>query len=332
MAVKMILQDGPLAGEQQLVENLNTTPGYEMQFNIPNYQTFDAAGESVVGQGLVAVYSYLGPGPAPGGSDTWTSSSIYEFTGEYFVQPPGPVTPPGPLPLPPAVFLNALSGMTVNADDPAAGVQLVGLAGMTVDATTTSIGYATVALLAETVMSITRQSWSNVVSMSAQTTLQVTGSGPVNVLTAEDTSFEGGTTGDWTAALNCTIANSTAQAQDGTHSLAMTATAAGNMMVALPHAVSGISVIPGTTYTFRCGFFPAAQVRSVVAYIQWYNAAGTNINQSQASATEVAGQWVSVNATGVAPAGAVTVDLQAMVSSAAINGVHYIDLIEFFSH
>jgi hypothetical protein len=145
-----------------------------MQFNIPNYQTFDAAGESVVGQGLVAVYAYQGPGPDPGGSDTWTSSVIYGFTGEFFVQPPGPVIPPGPLPLPPAVFLNAQSGMTVNANDPAAGVQLVGLAGMEVDATATSVGYASVALTAETVMIITRQPWQNVVSMSASAGMTIT--------------------------------------------------------------------------------------------------------------------------------------------------------------
>lgn len=173
MAVKMILQGGPLDGEQQLVENLNTTPGYEMQFDIPNYQTFDADGESVVGMGLVAVYAYQGPGPDPGGSDTWTSSSIYEFTGEFFVQPPGPVTPPGPQPLPPAVFMNVLSGLTVNANDPSPGVQLVALAGMEVDAIATSVGYASVALTAETVMIITRQSWQNVVTMSASTGMNI---------------------------------------------------------------------------------------------------------------------------------------------------------------
>jgi hypothetical protein len=175
MSVKMILQGGPLDREEQLVLDLNTAPGYQMQFNIPNYQTFHTDGESVLSQGLVAVYGYVGPGPAPGGSDTWTSSEIYEFTGEYFVPAPGPLPTPGPLPLPPTVFMNALSGMTVNANDPLPGVQLVGEGDMSVDALVISFDYATVALLAETSMSITRQTWANTVSMSAQTSLQVTG-------------------------------------------------------------------------------------------------------------------------------------------------------------
>jgi hypothetical protein len=174
MSEKMILQGGPLDGEQQLVDNLNETPGYEMQFNVPNYQTFGPDGKSVVGMGLVAVYAYLQPGPAPGGSDTWTSSSIYEFTGEFFVPPPGPVTPPTPVPLPPAVFMNVLSAMTVNGNDPSPGVQLVGEGDMEVNALTTSFDYATVALTAETVMQVTRQPWQNVVSMSGSTSMSIT--------------------------------------------------------------------------------------------------------------------------------------------------------------
>jgi hypothetical protein len=179
MAVKMILQDGPLDGEQQLVEDLNTTAGYEMQFNIPNYQTFDAAGESVVGMGLIAVYVYMGPGPdpVPANGDTWTSSSIYEFTGEYFIPAPPPLVPPSPEPLPPAVFLNSLSTMTINANDPAPGVQLSALAAMEVDASTTTIGYASILLVGETTMIIMRQSWGNTVTMAAQASLQVTPDG-----------------------------------------------------------------------------------------------------------------------------------------------------------
>lgn len=174
MAVKMILQDGPLDGEEQLVENLNTTPGFQMQFDIPNYQTFDEAGNSVVGMGLVAVYAYLGPGGAPQAGDTWTSSSIYEFTGEYFVPPPGPIPPQPPLPIPPAVFMNALSGMTVNANDPSAGVQMTGESDLAVEAGTTSVGVGTVVMTSETVMIVMGQPWQNVVTMSATSSLTVT--------------------------------------------------------------------------------------------------------------------------------------------------------------
>lgn len=178
MAVKMILQGGPLDGEEQLVLDLNTTPGYQMQFDIPNYQTFDESGDNVTGLGLVAVYAYLEPGPGPGSSDTWTSSSIYEFVQEYFVPQPPPLYPPGEgpplIPLPPVVFMGALSSMTVNANDPSAGVQLVGEGDMTVVGIGTSVDYATVALSAETSLIVTRQSWQNTIAMGASTTMTVT--------------------------------------------------------------------------------------------------------------------------------------------------------------
>lgn len=179
MSVKLILQDGPLDGEQQLVLDLNTTPGYEMTFNLPNYQTFDDNGTTVLAQGLVAVYSYLGPGPDPDTSagDTWTSSSIYEFTGEYFIPLPPPLYPPGegppPLPVPPVVFMSGDTILAVDADDPLPGVQMVGSAGMVVVGTSTSVGYATVFMVAETVMIVFRQPWQNTVRMSAVTSMNV---------------------------------------------------------------------------------------------------------------------------------------------------------------
>jgi hypothetical protein len=152
-----------------------------------------------------------------------------------------------------------------------------------------------------------------------------------NVLSPEDSSFEGGSLGDWTAGLNCAITNSTAQAEDGTHSLAMQATAAGNMLATISHATIRIPVIPGKQYSFHCGFRPGVTARNVLAYIQWNNAAGTNINQSGTSVAEVAGQWTDVITTAVAPPNAATVDLQAFVTGAALNEVHYIDKISFIA-
>lgn len=178
MSVKLILQGGPFDGEEQLVLDLNTTPGYEMQFNIPNYQTFDASGNVVLTQGMVAVYAYQGPGPGPGSSDTWTSSSIYEFTGEFYVPQPPPLYPPGEgppvLPPAPAVFMSGDTALTVDADDPLPGVQFIGIAGLQVVGITTSVGYATIAMVAETVMVILRQPWQNSVAMSATAQMTVT--------------------------------------------------------------------------------------------------------------------------------------------------------------
>lgn len=174
MAVKMILQGGPLDGEEQLVENLNTTPGFEMQFVLENFQTFGPDGESVAGLGLMAVYAYLGPGDAPGAGDTWTSSSIYEFTGEYYIPQPPPLEPPTPLPMPPAVFMNVGSSLVVNANDPSPGVQMTGETDLEVTADATAVGYASIAMTAETVMSITRQVWQNSVAMTATSNMNIT--------------------------------------------------------------------------------------------------------------------------------------------------------------
>jgi len=175
MTVKLILQGGPFDSREQIVLDLNTTPGFKMQFNIPNYQTFAPDGETVLAQGLSTVYAMLQQGPAPGGSDTWTTSWVYEFTGESFIPPPPPITPPVVPPGPgPAIWMGALSGMTVNADDPSPGVQLVGEGDMVVDATTTSVDYATVGLLAETFMSITLEAQSNVVTLVGESAMTVT--------------------------------------------------------------------------------------------------------------------------------------------------------------
>lgn len=54
-----------------------------------------------------------------------------------------------------------------------------------------------------------------------------------------DSSFESGTTAGWTAATGTTVANSTAQAVDGTHSLLVTATASGTAIAISPTVVGG---------------------------------------------------------------------------------------------
>ena len=50
-----------------------------------------------------------------------------------------------------------------------------------------------------------------------------------NALSGDDAGFEGGTVGGWTAQVNCSISNTTAQAHGGTHSLQLSSTAAGTM-------------------------------------------------------------------------------------------------------
>jgi hypothetical protein len=180
MTVKMILQDGPLDGEEQVVLGLNTTPGYNMQFNVPNFQTFHTDGTTVVAQGLVAVYTFLGPGrppnPDPPDFDTWTESWIYEFTGEMTVPVPPPITPPTEPPqLSPAVFMGANTTLVVNANDASPGVFLVGNAGMVINAVTIPVNYASIALIAETYLIAAGSNYhAQAVTMAAQSGMTVT--------------------------------------------------------------------------------------------------------------------------------------------------------------
>jgi hypothetical protein len=304
----MILQDGPLDGQEQLVLDLNTLPGYEMQFNLPNHQTFGPDGESVVGMGLVAVYSYQGPGPdpVPADGDTWAWSSIYEFTGEYFIPQPPPLYPPGGgppvIPPPPVIFMGAQSGMTVDANDPSPGVQLAGEGAMSVDGLVTSFNYATVALLAETSMSISRQSWQNVVAMSAQTSLKADLQYQfTNMMTMEDSTFEGGTIGNWTGQGNGTNTNSTAQAHSGTHSLLSTATATNPVQAWF---VNYIPVTLGTTY-YGTAWMMASVNTTVTLCMYFYDINHSNVPSTTGPAISVGpGGWTQLTVTAQPPANA----------------------------
>jgi hypothetical protein len=150
-----------------------------------------------------------------------------------------------------------------------------------------------------------------------------------NVLSPEDSSFEGGTIGDYVGT-SCTLTNSTAQAEDGTHSLALTNTIVGDMYARFPHTTVPIPITPGQTYTIRAGFRANTTARSVGAYIQWYNAAGTMISQAATTTvSETLGVWTDSTTTAVAPANAVTVDLLLYVFGAALNEVHYVDKVSF---
>ena len=176
MTAKMILQGGPLDGESQIVLDINTTPGYQMQFSIPHYQTFAGDAQTVLSQGLMASYAYQGPGPGPGTGDTWTKSGIYVYVAGTAAPPlvPPPITPGVPPQQGPAVWMGVNGTLTVNANDPGSGVQLVGEGDMTVDGSQISVGYATIGLTAETIMSITRADWGVSVALSGSASMTVT--------------------------------------------------------------------------------------------------------------------------------------------------------------
>jgi hypothetical protein len=181
MTKQMILQGGPLDGEKQVTLDLNTNPGYNMQFSLSNFQNFHPDGVTVASQGLTAVYTFLGPGPAPNpGSpdfDTWDSSWIYQFTGTMTIPPPGPITPPTIPPQPtPAMFMNVNSGLTVDVssyDPTSPGVQMVDWSHLHVEGTWTSFDYATVAMSGETVFQVAAMQWDVWPAMAATASMTV---------------------------------------------------------------------------------------------------------------------------------------------------------------
>lgn len=182
MSVKMILDGGPLDGEEQLVLNLPqpATTGSVLTINLPNYQFFDADGETVVSYGLQVEYEVMsqGPPPNPAQGDTWDTSWVCEFVEESFLPPPPPLYPPGggpPIqPTIPLVFQEGDTTMTINADDPSPGVQMVDtVTSMEIDADVTPmVGDAYVFMDAVTVLTAEQDTTSYF--MSGETSMQIT--------------------------------------------------------------------------------------------------------------------------------------------------------------
>lgn len=142
-----------------------------------------------------------------------------------------------------------------------------------------------------------------------------------NMLTAVDASFETGV-GTFTAETNCTVSQSASWGADGTHSLAMAATAAGSMT-----ARSGwYPVSPGETYS-ALGTFHAATVAAPCAVdLVW---ADINFNVlttvSGATTNDSTAGGVQVTSSGPAPTSAAYVALQPRVTAAGAGETHDVD-------
>jgi hypothetical protein len=158
----IILHDGPLDGEQQCINELNTSPGSVLFLSVPHYQVFDPAsdGATVIDLGIQASYVLKGPGPAPNPGppnfDTWSTSWILEFVPQSYVYPSVPSTlpPPVTMPLPNVVTMEGDTAMTITADDPSAGVPMEGDTGMEIDADTQPYQWGAVAMTVVTVMTV----------------------------------------------------------------------------------------------------------------------------------------------------------------------------------
>ena len=149
-----------------------------------------------------------------------------------------------------------------------------------------------------------------------------------NRYSAVDSSFETGT-GTWIAGANTTIAQSSAEALDGSYSLALTATGAGNVSASLP--TNGYAVSPGVEVSAVASFRAAATARTCTVAIEWYTSAGALISTSTgASVVNSATGWTMGFVTAVAPATAAYAVEVVTIEACAAGEVQYVDCAGLF--
>lgn len=152
--------------------------------------------------------------------------------------------------------------------------------------------------------------------------------GRTNVLSANQASLETNTTG-WAAATNCAIARTTSQASNGTASLQLTASAAGDMTASTTSATK-FAVSPSKKFSATAEFRAATTARSCSVGIQWLNTAGSTISTAFGTAeNDSSSAWNECNVTATAPATATHALVVVKVASAGNAEVHYVDKIGF---
>ena len=149
--------------------------------------------------------------------------------------------------------------------------------------------------------------------------------GTTNVLPhANASSFETDTSG-WSAVVNCTIARSTAFAWHGAASLAITASAAGDMRA----QTIDIAVSASTAYTASIYVRPGSTARQVHVDLLWYTSSGVYITENLSAAVmEVAGVWTRIPFTVTSPSTAAFARVRVRILNAAASEVHYVDGVQ----
>lgn len=129
----------------------------------------------------------------------------------------------------------------------------------------------------------------------------------------------------WEAVSGCTIARSTAQAQAGAASLALTATGT-TMVVQTLTGKRGIPVTGGATYTASIYFRAATTARSTRVTLGWYNSSGTLLSESSSTdVVDATGSWTRRSVTGSAPASAAFLSVKVTILATTVGEIHYVD-------
>jgi hypothetical protein len=160
-----------------------------------------------------------------------------------------------------------------------------------------------------------------------RTALAVTA--PINLLTMDGASFEGGVDG-WAADSNmAAVATNTVDSADGTHSLTLSSSASGNMVA----RGAIIQVDGGTAYTALVSFHAATAGRSCNAGIRWLDitgaAIGADVYGSNITDVTTAGVYTAATlVSSVAPGNAVSARILARVQATAAGAeIHRIDKV-----
>lgn len=154
---------------------------------------------------------------------------------------------------------------------------------------------------------------------------------PANQLTGDDSEFEA-TAGSWVANQNCAVAQTTAQANQGTGSLELTASSAANMSARHVGGAgsNGFPVVPGRDYLVRGWFRAAATTRTVQVGVNWYDAAAGFLSTSLSSGVaDSTSGWTRAAHPLLAPASAAFAVVIAQVVSPGAAEVHYLDTVMF---
>lgn len=142
-------------------------------------------------------------------------------------------------------------------------------------------------------------------------------SAPVNLLTADNASFES-STGQWVAETNCSISRVTTDAADGAASLQLSSTAGGTMVANSGNEpFLGLHVDGGVQYTALGSARAGATGRTCRVGFRWQDAAGAQIGSNVFGSTfsDITGSYTQGSVTATAPANAKTARVVAEVQS-----------------
>lgn len=145
-----------------------------------------------------------------------------------------------------------------------------------------------------------------------------------NYLPANDSGFEGGI-GGWGGALNCSVAQTAAQAHTGTHSLQLSSTAAGTMNAVDPTAIT--RCVAGDVLQVSAWVRTAVSARTAQAGVQFTDVNGTVISTLYLTGvTDSSSAWTQVTGNITAPAGTYQAYPAAQVqATGGAAEVHYFD-------